>query len=350
MATTVRPSNPDLTAQNDAALQVSSTPWKYDFFQALRILQRSHSTPKRLGYFGSPLRELMRIGVAASLSFPASELQSWEESESLRPTLRVNFFGLTGPLGVLPHPYTELVMERLRARDTTLRDFLDLFHHRILSFFYRAWEKHHISAELERAAEDDFSGHLYQLIGLGTPGLRNRLPVPDQALLFYSGLLATRTRSAVGLEQILADYFGIPVEVEQFAGTWEQVDTEFQCCLDGDSDSVPLGDGVLIGNEVWEQQGRFRILLGPLTLEQYRNFLPGGDTLRELKSLVEFYTGPELEMVLQLILKREETPNCELVTPTDVGVQLGWTTWLKTSAMTRDPRDTVLDENLLRLN
>lgn len=350
MATALRPKDTDLK-QTSLRTELVARPWNFDFFQALRILQSSASGHARVGFFGAPSKESVRLGAASTLSFPASEIQSLEETEESRPVMRVNFLGLTGPLGVLPHPYTELVAERLRSRDQTLRDFLDLFHHRILSLFYRAWEKHHVAVEIERAEEGQFSRHILQLIGLGTPGLQNRMAVPDSALLFYGGLLASRTRSAVGLEQILSDYFDAPVEIEQFVGTWEAVDTSIQCCLDDEPDEMgSLGDGLLVGDQVWEQQSRFCVRLGPLPFQRYQEFLPGGKALDELRSIVGFYTGPELEMVLQLILKREETPVCELPPEGEAGVQLGWTSWLKTRPMDRDPGDTILDEALLRLN
>jgi type VI secretion system protein ImpH len=350
VAATLGTKDPDLK-QTGLRAELVSSPWNFDFFQALRILQSSFSGHARVGFFGAPSKEPVRLGVATTLSFPASEIQSLEELEGSRPVMRVNFLGLTGPLGVLPSSYTELVADRLRSRDQTLRDFLDIFHHRILSLFYRAWEKHHVAVEIERAEEGQFSRHVFQLIGLGTPGLQNRMAVPDAALLFYGGLLANRTRSAVGLEQILSDYFDVPVEIEQFVGAWEPVDAEFQSCLDDEPDRMgSLGAGLLIGDEVWEQQSRFCVRLGPLSYARYQDFLPGGKFLAELRSIVEFYTGPELEMVLQLILKREDAPSCEL-TPTEAqGVQLGWTTWLKTRPMDRDPGDTILDEALLRLN
>src|SRR4029077_2380484 len=117
-----------------------------------------------------------------------------------------------------PHPYTELVRERIRQKDTALRDFLDLFNHRIISLFYQAWEKYRFAIAYERGERDRFSHHLLDLIGLGTPGLQNRQHVPDDSLLYYSGLLAMNTRSAMALQQILADYFEVDVEIEQFVG------------------------------------------------------------------------------------------------------------------------------------
>ncbi len=170
--------------------------------------------------------------------------------------------GLTGPMGVLPYCYTELILERLRAKDTTLQSFLDIFNHRIISFFYRAWEKYRFPATYYRG-DDEFTHHLLDFIGLGTPGLQGRQAVPDEALLHYVALLGSQSRSAAALEAILSDYFEVPVEVEQFAGAWYRLHPEAQCCMDDrDSDSEKLGEGAVVGDEIWDQESRVRIRAG----------------------------------------------------------------------------------------
>ena len=142
--------------------------------------------------------------------------------------MTVNFMGLTGPMGVLPYCYTELILERLRAKDTSLAAFLDIFNHRIISLFYRAWEKYRFPVTYYLGEEDRFTHHLLDLIGLGTPGLHDRQAVPTMALLHYVGMLGLQSRSAAALEQILSDYFEVPVEVEQFAGAWYRLDRATQ--------------------------------------------------------------------------------------------------------------------------
>src|SRR5262249_49662898 len=158
----------------------------------------------------------------------------------------VNFLGLTGPMGLLPVSYTELVRDRARSKDPALRDFFDLFHHRILSLFYQAWKKYRFFVPYERDRQDRFSRHLRSFVGLGTQGLQDRQPVRDESFLFYSGLLALQPRSAVALEQILADYFNVPVLVEQFIGAWYPVPLPDQCELDREREySDTIGTSVI---------------------------------------------------------------------------------------------------------
>jgi type VI secretion system protein ImpH len=169
-----------------------SEPYRFEFFQAIRLLERMAPDRKALGRFTNPADEVARLGTHPSLSFPASEIQSIDWPEGKPPSLAVNFMGVTGPQGPLPHFYTTLILSRLRSGDKTLRDFLDLFHHRMLSFFYQAWEKYRFAVSYERGDRDRFSHHLLDLIGLGTLGLQERLAVPDDAFLFFAGILGQR--------------------------------------------------------------------------------------------------------------------------------------------------------------
>jgi type VI secretion system protein ImpH len=327
---------PDL--KTEIADLLEKEPYLFDFFQAVRLLERLSPGRKPVGRFVKPSTEVARFGAHPSLNFPASQIQSLENRPNQPPFVEVNFMGLTGPLGVLPHPYTELLRERIRQKDTALRDFLDLFHHRIISLFYQAWEKYRFAIAYERGERDRFSHHLLDLIGLGTPGLQNRQNVADDSLLYYCGLLSMNTRSAVALEQILADYFEVPVAVEQFVGAWYPMEPENQCHIGEETGwSEQLGWGAVTGDEIWDQQSRIRIRLGPLTFSQYRDFLPGKSAWREMRALAKFFARGEFDIEVQLVLNREEVPPCELAEPVDTAPQLGWSTWVKSTPMTRDP-------------
>ena len=317
-------------------------PWEFEFFQLVRLLARMHPERKVVGRFNNVSEEVARFGAAAEVSFPASEIQSSDFSQT-PPLFRVNFMGLTGPQGALPLAYSDLVLDRLRARDATMRDFFDIFNHRIISLFVQAFEKYRFAIPYERGERDRFSKDVLALIGLGSPGLQNRQEVDDDSLLFYSGLLSMHARSAEGLRQMLMDYFGVPVEIEQFVGAWYPVEGESQCALGEEAGySDQLGFGAVVGDEIWDQQSRIRIKLGPLTLKQYIGFLPGGEAWRKLRALTAFYVGDEFDLETQLFLKREEVPACEL-TPPDEGPQLGWTSWIKSAQFQRDPGETILE-------
>jgi type VI secretion system protein ImpH len=342
MAAAGRTPDPDLT-QPELPHLLTSEPCRFGFFQAVRLLQRAATGSARVGGYGNPAREAVRFRAHPSLAFPASEIQSLEFREGLPPALTVNFMGLTGPLGVLPLHYTELVRERARVRDTAPRDFFDIFNHRLISLFYRAWEKYRPAATLELGAEDPFRERLYCFLGLGTPALRDRSEIPDESLLFNGGLLMMHTRPAVALEEVVRGYFGVPVEVEQFVGSWRRIEASALCSLGRGFYSERLGLGTIVGDEVWDAQSGVRLRLGPLTLAQYEGFLRGGAAHRQLRSMVAYFCGLEFSVELQLILRRQDVPPCELAAAASPGPRLGWTTWMKSAPFRRDPADLVFE-------
>lgn len=319
-------------------------PQSFEFFQTIRLLERLQPDRARIGDFVSPRKEIVRIGAHASMTFPASYIQdaTWKEGES--PFLVVNFMGVTGPMGVLPHYYTVMLMDRLRNKDRVLQRFLDLFNHRIVSLFYRAWEKYHYGIAYERGGLDPFSRNLLDLAGLGTKGMQGRLAVRDEAVVFYAGLFGQRPRSALGLEQVLSDYFAVPVKVQQFVGAWYKVDASTQCELDdwGYQVSRQLGVGALVGDEVFSHQSKVRVKVGPLNLKQYKDFLPDGSAHEPLRSLVRFWAGDSLEYEVQLILDRENVPSCNLGGEQSEPPRLGWLSWVRNKAQTHDPDETIL--------
>jgi type VI secretion system protein ImpH len=342
MATEGRPVNPAI-ADTEIEARLREEPFAFEFFQAMRLLEKLLPDCLPVGGFGPPAAEVARLGVHPSLNFPASEIQSLQWEEGQAPFLRVNFMGLTGPQGPLPQWYTATVLEQMRSGDATLRDFLDIFNHRSLSLFYRAWQKYRFGVAYERGDRDNFFLNLLALIGLGTPGLPGQQSVVDEALIFYAGLLAPHQRSAAALEQILSDYFDVHAEVEQLVGGWYRLDQDTQCCMDGmETPSQKLGEGAVLGDETWDQHSRVRIKLGPMSLAQYIDFLPSGSAYKPLHALTRFYSNEEFEFEIQLILRRDDVPRCELGAKENAAPRLGWVTWVKSEAMQRDPADAVL--------
>jgi type VI secretion system protein ImpH len=318
-------------------------PFSFDFFEAVRLLERLHPERTSVGQFSHPGTEVARFGAHASLAFPASQIQAmtWPENGPVQMT--VNFMGLTGPEGVLPNPYTSLIIERMRSADYATRDFLDIFNHRIISLFYRAWRKYRFDVACEAGERELFSRHLLSLVGLGTEGLRDRQAISDDSIIYYSGLLAQHPRSAQALQQILEDYFEVPVAIEQFAGGWYRLDRETQCRLsEGSTESEELGLGAVVGDEVWNQQSRVRIVLGPLPLKRYADFLPHGSSFETLQAWVRFFSNDEWDFEVKLILEREQVPACTLGVEDVSGPQLGWVSWVKSVPFNRNPDDTVL--------
>jgi type VI secretion system protein ImpH len=358
--------------QSAMATRLADRGPEFEFFQAVRMLERILPDRAPVGLFVHPSAEVVRFAANPEMGFPASEIQRIEFSEDGPVRMTVNFMGLTGPSGRLPTYYTELVRERIRSKDHGIAAFFDLFNHRIVSLFFQAWLKYRFNLSYERAAyegtrsltsareeeevledevvvtseqrvRDRFSHHLLDLIGLGTKGLQNRLALADDSLLYFSGLLSLETRSAAALRNLLMDYFNVPVEIEQFVGAWYPLSEDTQCGFEhGDTISEQLGVGAVIGDEVWDQQSGVRVKLGPLTLRQYLDFLPNGSAHQSLRALTRFFAGDETDFDVQLILRHNEVPQCELGAENEVAPQLGWLSWAKTRPMSRDASDTIL--------
>lgn len=344
MATTSRTSDtPVNTVAADVAARLRAEPFCFEFFQAVRLLERLSPDRAAVGEFARPGEEVVQFRAFPSMSFPASEIQSLAESKSGPPAMTVNFMGLIGPSGALPLHYTELILGRLQARDHTLKDFFDVFHHRIISLFYQAWLKYRFQFRLERGEFDPFSHYLLDLIGLGTRGLQNRQDLDDESLLYYAGLLSQQPRSATALRLLLSDYFQAPVEIEQFVGAWYHLDEDAQCCFEqGSAETRQLGVGAVVGDEIWEPQARVRIVLGPLPLSRYLDFLPTGTAYAPLRAITRLFSGNEIDFELQLILDRREAPHCELGAEGETAPLLGFLSWAKSKPIDRDPAETIL--------
>jgi type VI secretion system protein ImpH len=319
-------------------------PNSFEFFTAVRQLERIRPGRSTVGGHADPADEVVRFCVNNALAFPASEIQALTESEGQPARMLVNFMGLTGPMGVLPYVYTQITHERALAKDTALAAFLDLFHHRLISLFFVAWEKHRFNRRYERDGSDPLTEHLLDLGGLGLEHDQRLADVKAQSLAGYAGLLGPEPRGAVALEQLLSDYFGVPVSVEQFLGGWYGVHAQDQCALDEETISSQLGFGSLVGDEVWDPQARVRVRIGPLSREQLEAFLPTGHAHRDLCQLVRLFAHEQFEFEAQLVLQKDDVPGVELGDPDDSGERLGWSTWIRTA-----PRQQHADQTILRL-
>jgi type VI secretion system protein ImpH len=349
--------------------------YRFQFFQAVRLLQLLWPERRPVGRFAAPAEEVVRFRAHLSLSFPASDIQPaahdpdagpWvivppgrdeDEGRSEPGQLTAAFGTLTGIAGALPGHYTTHLLERAYGRggkrpDSAMRDFLDLFNHGMLSLLYRAWEKTRPVVQIEQRllgtgqadrtarlpgeedAPDDFTRYLFSLIGMGTRRLRGRQEFSDDFLLSYAGPLSGRTRAAGTLREVVADWLHLSPEqvaVEQFCGGYYPLPEEarsfvgVQCCVSGED--------AIVGDAAWVQDARFRLRLGPLSLRRFASLMPsGGDedgrTFRALVQLVRFFVGPELDFDIQLLLAPEDLSRCVLGAEGDFSLRVGLTAWL----------------------
>jgi type VI secretion system protein ImpH len=304
--------------------RLREAPYDHDFYQTLRWFECLYADQPRWGEAHRPVDEPVRLGQDPDLSFAPAPL-AWfgHEPGSTTPRLKVRLFGLLGPNGPLPIHLTEYARERLRnAGDRTFSRFLDVFQHRFVALFYRAWAQAQPHVNRDRPDTDRFAGYVGAFLGLRPAAFRDRDTVPDVSKLFHVGVLMRHVRNAEGLRSVLAHFFRVPVRIQEFVAHWLALGPTERTYLG--RESALLGVGAVLGARVWDRQHKFRVQLGPLTLEQYESFLPGGARLIKLIDWIRFYLSIELDWDVQLILTTDEVPRLTL----DSTRRLGWTTWL----------------------
>jgi type VI secretion system protein ImpH len=324
--------------------ELMDEPYRFEFFQAVRLLEKLYPDKLAVGGDALPQDEVVRFRSRVSMDFPSSEVHEIapvqdEKSGTEHIELFQNFMAMAGVSGVLPMHYTELLFSRVRYRDTALWAFLDIFTHRAVSLFYRAWEKYRVPVSYERG-DDSFTSYLFDLAGIGTGGLRGRMDLDDESLLPYTGLISQKPHSVDALENILSDYFSVPVRVEQYFGQWLELSRSELTELGRRNNK--LGTRAIAGSKVWDQQSKFRVKIGPIEFKRFLAFLPVGSAYKPLRSIIRFIAGTEFDFDVQLELKKQEKPATILTTRALRRPMLGWTSFLRSEPAQEDDKQLVL--------
>ena len=313
--------------------ELLSEPQRFNFYQLVRLLEMMEPDSVSVAEGGDPTAEAVRFRSTFSLAFPPSDVVAIEnvKTESIEdefeqlirrangeektPTVTVSMLGLGGAHGPLPHSMTEWVLERSQARDFSLRDFLDIFNHRLVSLLFRVRRSCRLGTEWTSPDEHHFSRFLYGLMGMLTPGLQDRLKIPDRALLRYSGLLTKQPRDAAGLETLLSDHFQVPVICHQRRGAMRPIEEDQWTKIGLSGQNQMLGGQALLGTTIWDQQAGIELEVGPLPWNRYLDFLPGKSGLTALVAIARYYVGPEFDLFVSLVLKSEDIPRARLAYP-----------------------------------
>jgi type VI secretion system protein ImpH len=317
---------------------LSEAPFRHDFYETLRRIECYFDDKPRWGQALRPVDEAIRLGQEPELAFAPAPLASFTTGGDGPPRLQVRLFGLLGPNGPLPLHITEYARERLRnSSDPTLNRFFDLLQHRFIALFYRAWAQAQPHVNRDRPTDDRFSSYVGAFVGVAPAAFRDRDAAPDLAKLFHAGVLLRQARNAEGLEAIVEHFFNVPARVREFVGDWMELAANERTYLG--RESATLGGSAVCGGTVWDRQHKFRLELGPLTLDQYETFLPGGGQLDPLVAWVRTYLCFELGWDVRLLLRQNEVP----FTTLGRSGRLGWTSWLGLRPPGVDADDLCLD-------
>ena len=300
--------------------RLRATPWAFELFQALRLVECAFQELPRLGTAERAALEPVRFGQRAELAFPPAEIAAWQPAAAgSPPRLQIRSFGLFGPQGPLPlHLTAHVEKRRDQEYDPTFQDFADVLHHRLVMLHYRAWASRTPVVDYDRPEDSRFVGYVGALAGLPE---RPADPWLQTIGLRFAGYFADQQRHALGLCRMLEATFAVSVAVIGFIGERLAVPERLQARLDGASS---LGRSGVLGARVFERQGRFRLRVGPLGLTDLRRLLPGEPDARRLRDLVRMAIGDALAFEVQLVLRAAEVPRAVL----GGGVTLGRVAWL----------------------
>ena len=321
-------------------------PFAFEFIQAVRLLETfaaavntpPNATLERLGAGSEPRREAVQLRADMGFALAAGQVTrlSAGQGESHVPELTAAFGALAGAFGPLPDWVGEMVLRSSQQHDQTLRDFFDLFHHRLLSLVYRAAVHHRPwlapalaaggqAAAVARAA-NTMSQHLLAFMGLGLETLAGRSGVPDAELLPYAGLYWHRPRNIPGLQRILDHAFAEPIAVLPMFGRWLRIEpadyTRLGARVRADGSVPPaaanpgrnrtLGRTASLGTRFWNPQGRFELWIGPISYETLEHFLPGRPSYLRLQAIVRSYAGELPEVHVHARVYDEAHPGARL--------------------------------------
>ena len=337
--------------------RLEAFPYEYEFFQAVRLLETAalhDSTSSNHGDVGGsnpPSREFLRFRAQTSLSFVSADVLQLKSPQ--RPPgddiggtgpshweMEVGFTGLVGSQGVLPYYLTETLQQELKEKNSALKDFLDLFHHRHISLLYRAWKKYRLPVNFElnrlrREKEPDlFSQAIASIAGLGTSETRYRLPLPDDALLGMAGQLGRQQCSAAALAHMIRRYFGLEVSIEQFQGQWDELPEDVLTRLPGreypDGVNNRLGVDSILGTHCFQAQNKFRVVIEPMNYEEHMAMAPGGRKLEALKSFIQLSVGVEMDFDISVTLFTDQIAPVQLSRDAAIQPLLGWNSHMAT--------------------
>ncbi len=301
---------------------LSAEPWRFDFFALLRHLERTFKDKPRIGDSATSRDEFARFGQNPYMEFPASNVVRADHDEDKPLKILVRHLGMLGPQGPLPLAITEEAYHYSLAEDEAFPRFLDVFNHRFIQLFFRAWADSRPIAQHDRPETDRFAAYIGSVIGVGSGPYHNLDSLPDDAKLSFAGLLGAQAKSASRLAAAIRGMFGVKAEVDEFVGS-RLVFESAEWTVLGKGYNV-LGEDALLGRSIFSVQDKIRVRIFSENLAQYIRFLPTGDLCEPLADLVFFYNGEQLEYDVELAIPAGAAE------PVRLGSfgQLGWTSWM----------------------
>ncbi|MCG8613642.1 MAG: type VI secretion system baseplate subunit TssG [Pseudomonadales bacterium] len=360
----------------DLKRRIEKEPWRFDFFQLVQLietdaLQDPEVEMEPIGESAWPRLDALKFKANPGMVFEpatvrkaqrtkfdevknpvsrtgakiedtgimsASDLKKRlqaEQSGSRQWEVFVNIMLLTGASGILPYRYSELILQRLKAKDHTLKDFLDIFNHRTLSLFYRAWKKYRPIKMFETRSVNpsrylpDWYLELNKSL-TGTAGMPGSFDNPNNVWLNYAGAAAHQRCNEYTLKNVISHHFGLKVNIHQFKGKWSRLDPDVLTQLAGGMSlgmNNMLGQTAILGSRCWVMQNLFEIEIVDFDEDVFTTLAPGSKKLTALYNLVKQRAGVEMDFDLSLKVREDQLPAVKLGVKDPLAL-VGWSTRL----------------------
>ncbi|NTS75650.1 type VI secretion system baseplate subunit TssG [Catenovulum sp. SM1970] len=282
----------------------------FEFESLLRYLEANAPLSERIGYSISPKQDVARFGQTPLMHFYSSAFTEISKNKATGDhKVKNSYWGMLGINGPLPLHFTEYAIERnFRHQDATFNEFLDIFNHRFISLFYRAWADAEPAVSHDRPEQDHFQQNLAALAG--EPELEEEAFFKQPVSQYLSGLLSQKNRSPRVLSQLLAEYLQLPVSIDEFVGRWYELNE--QEVLKLGHQNASLGHDAMLGQRTYQACFNFKINIGPLDYDEYIRLVDDKQYLKMLDKLVRRAVGQEFEYQISISLKPQQTRTSHL--------------------------------------
>lgn len=324
----------------DAAAALGAYPWAgpplpggpvvlrdYHLFHAARLLEarllRQFPGARGLGEWGAAAEVPLRLRPSTYLGHPATDVEDirWRavpgrdgpSGERWVAELTSYFLGLTGATSPLPRWFLFLLR---RHEDSAAREFLDIFHHRLLSLRYRTWKRHRSEHMFTPGGRDALSRALLDMVGVAPQATEAQLGMAPQRVLRYLALLSLRSRPALGLQLLLREELGVPLQLFELAPRVLQLDASARSVCPHLSQERQrggrLGRDFLLGARRTDVMGALRLRVGPVPYATYLALRRGGALRGRLLGLLRLYLRQPLGVVLEVQVPAAEVGALQL--------------------------------------
>jgi type VI secretion system protein ImpH len=281
-----------------------------DFFELLRRIERATPEQKRLGTLGDGSHLRLRIIQPADMSFAPREVSDVRQTLNARRqlseiTIFCRHFGLFAPYGPLPIHITEHARnEALSKRNQAFEHFAGILSQRMAILYYRAWAQMQVAVGHDRASENPFMRHLRQVAGLASQQTLN--PHVDRIRQCFPGVYLPGRGSLRKLQEILSQYFAVPIRIEARKGLW------IDDARNEQNQRMGRLGSTRIGRRFFDVQHSLRLSIGPVSDPQYLDFQRNSERITTLVRICHDFVRHRMVLDVQLIIRTSPDMACRL--------------------------------------